>query len=91
MTIEFNAIGKVGGIPVGSRKPVGDAPRSSATTVAAEPSLVRMDALDAMRVPPIDHERVAEVRSAIARGDYPIRPAKVSDALIAASLLLSGS
>jgi negative regulator of flagellin synthesis FlgM len=38
--------------------------------------------------PPIDTDRVQQVRRAIERGDYPIVPAKVADAIIAAGILL---
>jgi negative regulator of flagellin synthesis FlgM len=55
--------------------------------VASEPEVVRSDALDPGPVP-IDHDRVAQIRKAIERGDYPILPAKVADAMIAAGLLL---
>jgi negative regulator of flagellin synthesis FlgM len=34
--------------------------------------------------PPIDHERVAAIRKAIADGSFPITPAKIADRLIAA-------
>lgn len=38
--------------------------------------------------PPIDADRVALIRAAIAKGDYPILPTKIADAIIAAPLLL---
>jgi negative regulator of flagellin synthesis FlgM len=40
---------------------------------------------------PIDTERVAKVRQAIADGSYPLVPAKIADAMIAASILLRSS
>jgi negative regulator of flagellin synthesis FlgM len=58
--------------------------RPSAT---GEPVVERSEALDPGPVP-VDHDRVAEIRKAIERGDYPILPAKVADAMIAAGLLL---
>lgn len=39
---------------------------------------------------PVDHERVAEIRSALRDGTYPIVPAQIADALIAARLALRG-
>ncbi|MEG3087477.1 flagellar biosynthesis anti-sigma factor FlgM [Sphingomonas sp. PB4P5] len=36
--------------------------------------------------PPIDHERVAQIRQAIAEGSFPITPAQIADRLIAAKL-----
>lgn len=38
--------------------------------------------------PPVDHERVAEIRRAIAEGSYPLVPAEIADAMIAAQLTL---
>lgn len=40
---------------------------------------------------PVDQERVAQIRSAIRDGNYPISPAKITDAMIAARLMLSQS
>lgn len=89
MTIELSTVQKVGaaGAP---HKPVPG--QIQATTSAAkqpERPLVQIDALAAARTPPIDKDRVAEIRNAVARGQYPITPMKVSDALIAASMLLN--
>lgn len=39
-------------------------------------------------LPPVDAERVQQIRKAIEKGTYPIVPAKVADAMIAAGLLL---
>ena len=55
--------------------------------VASEPEVVRSDALDPGPVP-IDTDRVTQIRRAIERDQYPILPAKVADAMIAAGLLL---
>lgn len=41
--------------------------------------------------PPVDAERVAEIREALRDGRYPIVPAKIADAMIAAKLMLSAS
>ena len=37
---------------------------------------------------PIDYERVSEIRAAVERGTYPLVPAKLADAIIAAGMLL---
>ena len=37
---------------------------------------------------PIDNDRVSQVRIAVERGTYPLLPAKVADAIIAAGMLL---
>lgn len=59
-----------------------------AASPAAETS--DSDALDP-GAPPVDAERVELIRKAVAAGTYPIIPAKVADAIIAAGLLLRTS
>ena len=49
--------------------------------------MVRSEALDAGQ-PPVDAERVALVRKAVENGTYPVIPARVADAIIAAGFLL---
>ena len=63
-------------------------PASPTPTAAAtfQPS----EALDPGQ-PPVDVERVAVIRKAIETGNYPIIPAKIADAMIAAGLLLRAS
>lgn len=39
---------------------------------------------DLAATPPIDHERIAQIRKAIADGTFPIVPAQIADRLIAA-------
>lgn len=38
---------------------------------------------------PVDNQRVSEIRSALRDGSYPIVPAEITDAIIAARLMLS--
>jgi negative regulator of flagellin synthesis FlgM len=38
---------------------------------------------------PVDNERVAQIREALRDGSYPIVPAQISDAIIAARMMLS--
>ncbi len=38
--------------------------------------------------PPVDVERVAQIRKAVEEGTYPIVPTRVADAMIAAGILL---
>lgn len=54
---------------------------------APQSAVVRSAALE-LGVPPVDSGRVAEIRRAIERGSYPVIPMRVSDAMIAAGLLL---
>jgi negative regulator of flagellin synthesis FlgM len=69
----------------------GSAPRTpvqarggSAAGVAVETGF-SVDAGEA----PVDTDRVLEIRDAIRKGTYPVLPAKIADAMIAARLLLS--
>ncbi|WP_379922710.1 flagellar biosynthesis anti-sigma factor FlgM [Erythrobacter sp. R86502] len=39
--------------------------------------------------PPVDAERVAQIRDALRKGSYPLVPAKIVDAMIAAQVSLS--
>ena len=61
-----------------------DAPARAESTAAP---VVRSDALDPGK-PPVDAERVEIVRKAVENGTYPVIPAKVADAIIAAGFLL---
>lgn len=54
---------------------------------APQSAVVRSAALDP-GVQPVDNARVAEIRHAIERGSYPVIPMRISDAMIAAGLLL---
>lgn len=64
---------------VGAAKP--------ATSVSAAPSVETSKALEAGQ-PPVDAERVALIRKAVESGTYPVVPAKIADAMIAAGMLL---
>lgn len=65
--------------PVGSER--------AAAVANPHSAVVRSRAFDPGQ-PPVDAERVAEIRKAIEQGTYPIVPARVADAMIAAGLLL---
>ena len=75
---------KVGDKPVHSGPVASETARIHASDSSA---VVRSAALDP-GPQPVDTDRVAEIRRAIERGQYPILPAKVADAMIAAGLLL---
>lgn len=59
----------------------------AATNTNQGAAMVTTTALNAGDVP-VDHERVTQIRKAIQSGNYPILPAKISDAMIAARILL---
>jgi len=59
----------------------------STTTVSATPSIETSQALEAGQAP-VDTDRVAMIRKAVESGNYPVVPAKIADAMIAAGMLL---
>lgn len=70
-------------IPAGSNPAPAAAIGSVIGITDAAPSAVR----DA-GAPPVDAERVQVIRRAIEQGRYPVVPARVADAMIAAGMLL---
>jgi negative regulator of flagellin synthesis FlgM len=70
-----SATGRVA--PTGPVRPEGAAPKTMADVE------VSLSALLGTQAPPIDHERVVELRTAIENGTYRLAPAKVADAMIA--------
>ena len=84
--------------PVGCAKPVAGgaanaAERRTNDELRAAPTdrsataVARRDVLDAGPAP-VDAERVANIRRAIENGTYPLNPAAVADAFIAAGFML---
>mgnify|MGYP003592235695 FL=1 len=67
-----------------ARNPAGTA---KAAPAASQSPVAVSDALDPGPAP-VDADRVAEIRKAIEKGTYPILPAKIADAMIAAGILL---
>lgn len=57
------------------------------TAVSAMPSVETTQALQAGQAP-VDTDRVAMIRQAVESGSYPLVPAKIADAMIAAGMLL---
>lgn len=71
--------------PRSERGPIAsDSARAHASSQSA---VVRSAAIDP-GAPPVDSDRVAQIRKAIEQGSYPIIPTRVADAMIAAGLLL---
>lgn len=60
----------------------------SAKARAAGGETPGLTARDAGQAAPVDTDRVAEIRKAVEQGTYPIIPAKIADAMIAAGYLL---
>jgi negative regulator of flagellin synthesis FlgM len=63
------------------QRPAGASGSQDASVVVAS------EARDAGPIP-VDSERVTEIRKAVESGTYPLLPAKVADAIIAAGMLL---
>jgi negative regulator of flagellin synthesis FlgM len=79
------AVGPATAKPVHQGRAVAnDTARSHASEHSA---VVRSAALDP-GTPPVDQERVAQIRKAIEEDRYPVLPMRVSDAIIAAGFLL---
>ena len=66
--------------------PVAAAPVTARETDSVSPSTLASAAKELATQPPIDLERVAKIRKAIADGTFPIVPAQIADRLIAAKL-----
>lgn len=69
--------------------PVAADPQTPAVSDAgAAAQIQRSSALDAGSAAPVDIERVKDIRQAIEKGNYPLVPARIADAMIAAGMLL---
>jgi len=71
--------------PAGARSPVAPAPNHTPTAGIS----VEVSAASDVATPPVDAERVAQIRSALRDGTYPLVPTKIADAMIAAQVSLS--
>ena len=70
-----------------ARKPGSDGQGPEKARARVEQAVVRSEALDAGAAP-VDAERVQQIRKAVENGTYPVVPAKIADAIIAAGILL---
>jgi negative regulator of flagellin synthesis FlgM len=69
-----------------ARQAGGQDPKLEKAT-AQPPAVVKSEALDPGQAP-VDPERVSLVRKAVESGTYPVIPARIADAMIAAGILL---
>ena len=81
--VQVTTVG-TGAKPVLTETAKAQAPASAA---AAAPQVETSDAVKAGAAP-VDQERVQTVRHAIETGKYPMIPARIADAMIAAGMLL---
>jgi negative regulator of flagellin synthesis FlgM len=81
----------VGAVDPWAARPVASQAGDSSKRVARSVGPVeRSDALNPGPAP-IDADRVAVIRKAIEQGTYPVLPAKIADAVIAAGILLKSA
>jgi negative regulator of flagellin synthesis FlgM len=63
---------------------------ASGPSVAAKPAVATSEALEPGQAP-VDAERVSQIRKAVESGSYPLVPARIADAMIAAGMFLRSS
>jgi len=84
--VQVTTVG-AGGKPA-QTEAIAEAPKTPAPAAAASaPQVETSDAVKAGAAP-VDQERVSTIRHAIEKGTYPVLPAKIADAMIAAGMLL---
>ncbi|GAA0756896.1 negative regulator of flagellin synthesis FlgM [Erythromicrobium ramosum] len=64
-------------------------PAAAGSTSSASGISVEVTSASEAASPPVDAERVARIRDALRDGSYPLVPAKIVDAMIAAQVSLS--
>lgn len=63
-------------------------PAANAAGGGAEVPVTLTGSTSAGPFAPVDADRVAEIRKAVAEGRYPLQPTRIADAMIAAGFLL---
>ena len=91
-SFEIGASRPVGAVQLNPVQPAkqsvpGQNPAPTPAATSATPQVETSLSTDAGPVP-VDQARVAEIRQAVQNGTYPVIPAKISDAMIAAGALL---
>jgi negative regulator of flagellin synthesis FlgM len=85
--IELGPVRLIGAVDPRAIRTASGAPERFARAAPAPAAVVHSEVLDP-GAPPIDAERVQIIRKAVESGTYPVVPAKIADAIIAAGLLL---
>ncbi|MFO6446369.1 flagellar biosynthesis anti-sigma factor FlgM [Erythrobacter sp. NE805] len=95
-SVELSKLSGVGGlraVTAGDRAQIEARPAaaggSTAPAAAAAGISLEVTAASAAATPPVDAERVAEIRKALSNGSYPLVPTRIADAMIAAQVRLS--
>ncbi len=85
-------VGAARAVTAGDRAQIearGASPAPASPAAAAPPASgisLEVTAASAAAAPPVDAERVAQIRKALSEGSYPLLPAKIVDAMIAAQV-----
>lgn len=87
MPIEVGPLRALGAIESRLARKAGESSEPSPRAAKAQPAVVQSEALDAGEMP-VDFERVQLIRKAVESGTYPLLPARVADAMIAAEMIL---
>lgn len=86
--IEVGAPRAIGAVSSEIARRAGEQTSTAAPAAQTPASLVATsEALDPGEAP-IDTDRVAQIRKAVESGEYPLVPARIADAMIAAGILL---
>lgn len=85
------SIGELSVARVSRTAPVRPADAPERTTAAAPAAGLRQVAAELASAPPVDFDRVARIRRAIAEGRFPLSPATIADHLIALRLDWNGN
>ena len=80
--------GGVAGAPVGPRIDPGGTTSQPPPAAAQAGATMVSTSVASAGTPPINSDRVVAIRKAIQNGSYPLLPTKISDAMIAAGMVL---
>ena len=89
---KLSAVGASRAVAAGERAQIEARTRPAATAASsAAASGVSLEVSSPIDVaaPPVDAERVKQIKAALADGSYPLVPTKIADAMIAAQVSLS--
>lgn len=85
--IELGPTRPIGAVDVRVARQAGGRIGSSGQAGQSTSAVALSDAVDPGQAP-VDTDRVAVIRKAVETGQYPVVPAKIADAMIAAGMLL---
>jgi negative regulator of flagellin synthesis FlgM len=91
---KLSSVSAARAVTAGDRAQIEARPRPSAAAsgTPGSPNGISLEVTAATNdaaAPPVDAERVAQIRSALQDGSYPLVPTKIADAMIAAQVSLS--